>query len=167
MSRFDLDLSEVATEGPLVPRGFYPARITKSSIQKGESEKCKHGVWANLNLSLAINDPEVSAHMGVDNPTVFWSGSLNFDGEGTFLKSNCPDIGMFIKITGFTDINDFLEGTDEIEDNREAMLKVFENMGEASIGTDLMCKIVHDKHYQDPDRMVHKVSAIAGLEDED
>lgn len=164
MSRFDLDLSEVATERPLVPAGFYPARIAKSEIRKGETDK---GKWANLNLTLAINDPEVAKIMNQDNPKVFWSGMFSFDENGQFLKDNCPEIGVFIKLTGFTDIEDFLEGADEIEDDREAMLKVFQNMGEASVGTDLMCKVVQKPHYEDRDRMVNEVSAIAGLENED
>ena len=162
MSRFDLDLAAISDERTLVPVGVYEARIVKGELRSGETEK---GKWANISLTLAINDLEVAKAMNQDEPKVFWSGMLAFDKDtGKFDKNNCPDIGQFTKATGFTDISDFEDGVEEIEDDYEAWLKIFSNIAAASVGTDLICKVVQQPHYQDRERMVNDVSSLAKLE---
>ena len=162
MSRFDLNLEDVATERMLVPVGIYEARIVKGEIRQGETEK---GKWANINLTLGINDADVVKAMNQDEPKVFWSAMFSFDEQGKFAKKNCPELGKFIEVTGFTDISDFEEGTEEMEVERDYILKVFSNMIHASIGTDLLCKVVQKPHYQDGSRQVNDVASIAKLEE--
>lgn len=165
MSRFDIDITEISDERILIPNGVYPARISKSEVRKGETDK---GEWANLSLTLVISDPEVVKLTNHDEPSVFWSGMFAFDQTtGKFLKDNCPELGQFIKVTGFEKTEDFEEGTETAETERDYVLKLFENMGNAAIGTDLICNVGQEPHYQDKDRMVNRVSGIAAIEEKD
>lgn len=153
MPRFDLDLSAVKDEYVLIPEGYYEvARIAGSKMLKGEGADGKP--WAMLSLSIAIQDEDVTEVTGDAEPTVNHTIFIPFDKEtGKFNPKGSPDLGKFLKLTGFVDLEEFEDGTEEMEDERNYVLKCFENMGVASIGVDVLCKVTHTPDKKNPDLM--------------
>lgn len=159
MSRFDLDLTEISDKRAVVPKGDYRGKIAGGSVRTGATDS---GNWAMLNVTIAIKDNEVSKILNQDEPKMFFSGFLAFDKEtGKFNKNGSPEFGQLLKVTGFTNISDFEEGTESAETEFDYIVKVVENILEAAKGVDVLAKVTQAKD-QNGDT-VNRVSKLASL----
>jgi hypothetical protein len=160
MSRFSIDLASVAEELPLIPVGIYPARMVGGEVRTGTTDS---GDWANFSIQLVINDEEVSKVLGIDEPRAYFGGMFSFDREtDKFQPNRCPELGAFIKVTGFTNEQDFqTDETEAAESEREYIIALTKAMLESSVGTDCVVRIQHQKKSKNDDTLVSRATKIA------
>ena len=164
MGRFSIDLTEIAEELPLVPEGFYKARIADGEVRTGESD---NGPWTNFSLALVIEDPEIIEVLGIDEPRVYFGGMLSFDDStGAFNKKRCPQLGSFIAVCDYGQSADFEDDeTDAADSERKFYELLVANMITASIGTDLMVKVAHQSKSKKDSDIVSRGVKIAKVEE--
>lgn len=162
-SRFSIDLGDVKTERPLIPPAMYETNIAKGVVRVGKNDE---GVgWLGFGLSLTIADPEIAILMGQDSPKVFFNGFLAFDKETrVFNMNNSPEFGKFIQATGFLNIEDFEEGTEDCETPYDYMVVIVQNMMDGCTGINLMAKVVQVKSRTNATELVNDVTRLASMD---
>jgi hypothetical protein len=164
MSRFAINLEELATERLICPKGTYPARIANAEVRQGNKDGRN---WMMLNLTLAIKDEEVSKFLSQDAPKVFYSVGLNFDKETEAFNPQSPDFGALMKTLDLNTASAttaFQDGTEDAATMWEFNTLFFTNVANTLAGYDLLIEVTHKANYQDKSRMDAVVSKVAKLD---